>query len=75
MDPQAPSCRFLLCLPKQNDMYQPLITGMAAAVLLASTTAMEQADTTHTTPTPTMNEKPIIELAVHMVKDGQQDSF
>ena len=75
MDPQAPSCRFLLCLPKQNDMYQPLITGMAAAVLLASTTAMEQADTTHTTPTPTMNEKPIIELAVHMVKDGQQESF
>ena len=56
-------------------MYQPFIAGVATAVLLACSPAVEPANSTSSTPTSTMNEKPIFELAVRMVKDGQQESF
>lgn len=75
MDPQVPSCRFLLCRPKQNNMYQPLITGMAAVVLLACSPAIEHAASTPAEPVTTMTERPVIELAVRLVKEGQQASF
>ena len=48
-------------------MDQLIITGLAAAIAFASVPTIE-----NTTP---MKEKPIFELAVRMVKDGEQEAF
>lgn len=48
-------------------MDQLIITGLAAAIALASVPTMNN--------TKPMKEKPIFELAVRMVKDGEQEAF